>query len=90
MSGSIVKRGLPTRKLLQARPDVVEVFRHALLYDRAEGTWEFNKEGKLCQTNEAINDCYRNGWLQAELAELEDEYDEGTTIYVFASVLHRR
>jgi hypothetical protein len=85
----VFKRGLPASKFLQERPDVVEALRDVLLYNHVKGTWKLNDK-QLYQANLSIDYCYRQGWLQAELAETKDKYGGEETIYVFPSVIHRR
>jgi hypothetical protein len=68
-------RGLVRRKDLQDNPDIAEFLRKVLASSRSEDRW---------QSNPALNACYRRGWLQAELSAEED------TVYVFASMLHRK
>jgi hypothetical protein len=57
--------GLLEYVALWLHPDIVKVVCD-VLYNRVEGT-------NICQTNPAITVCYRRGWLQAELSEVEDK-----------------
>jgi hypothetical protein len=88
-SHPVFKRGLPPIEILTERPDVVEALRNVLLYNRIKGIWKFN-DTQLYQANLSIDYCYRQGWLQAELAETGNEYGGAKTVYIFPSVLHRR
>ena len=72
---------------LKYNPKNAEVLRNALVNNYVEGVWEY-KDGILCQTDEDVNRCYRNGWLHAELAP-ENKGDGEKTVYVFPTPLHR-
>ncbi|KAL1989237.1 hypothetical protein VTN96DRAFT_3784 [Rasamsonia emersonii] len=85
-----LRRGLPPRQFLQRKPGVVEVLRNVLLSSCVEGVWEPDEQGNLHQVDECVNICYRQGWLQAELAPKEDIDGLEKTVYVFPSVLHQR
>jgi hypothetical protein len=75
-------RGLPIME--RESLDAVRFLREVLASGRSEDN---------CQSNPALNTCYRKGWLQAELSG--DEWVGGLlcsakTVYVFPSMLHRR
>lgn len=68
-------RGLVPAKLLQEKPELVKFLQSAVSQTFVSGDPD---------KNTLLDLCYRNGWLQAELS------NDGTTVYVFASSLHRR
>ena len=68
------KRSLPKKKALKGVPDTVQFLRDVLVSGRSEDNVE---------TNPALRDCYRNGWLQAELVP------EDKTVYIFPTKLHQ-
>ena len=81
---ALFRRGIPPRKVLQDNPSITQFLREVLASNRSEDNW---------QSNHALEICYRQGWLQAELSEDElpdPSVPEPKTVYVFTSVLHRR
>ena len=68
-------RGLVSEKVLQKMPDLVKFLQTAVSQDFVSGDPAPDTPLEL---------CYRNGWLQAELSS------DDSTVYVFASPLHRR
>ncbi|KAK2792922.1 hypothetical protein FQN52_002600 [Onygenales sp. PD_12] len=69
------ERGLPRKKHLQDNPSVVEFLRSMVIIRQTSDSPE---------NDPALNICYRQGWLQAELST------EGNPVYGFATPLHRR
>lgn len=68
-------RGLVQKKVLYKMPDLVKFLQTAVARNFVSGD---------PVPGTPLEFCYRNGWLQAEL------YNEDYTVYVFASLLHRR
>ena len=68
-------RGLVPNKILQENPDLVKFLQSAVSRTFVSGDPE---------TDKALDLCYRNGWLQAELL------NDGSGVYIFPSTLHRR
>lgn len=69
------KRSLYPRKALRDNPLLAEVLQHVLIYGFSED------EPK---SNEALNECYRRGWLHAELLANE------RIVYVHPTRVHHR
>lgn len=68
-------RCLPGKKTLQANPDVAQTLCEVLASGSIVGE---------PQSNTGLQQCYRRGWLQAELGADEE------TLYYFPTFLHRR
>jgi hypothetical protein len=68
------KRSLPRKEALQDIPGIVQFLRHVLVSGRSEDD---------IKTNPALEACYHNGWLQAELIP------EGRTVYIFPTKIHQ-
>lgn len=89
LGNRVFSRGLPTREFLQEEPGVVDVLKRALVSNNVKGVWEKKSPSEdPKQVDQDINTCYRKGWLQAELSPGCNQPQD--TVYVFASVLHRR
>lgn len=69
-------RGLVSEKVLQKMPDLIKFLQTAVSQNSISGDPDPGTPLEL---------CYINGWLQAELSS-----GDGSTVYVFASPLHRR
>lgn len=84
-------RGLPPRDFLKRNLKVANVLQDVLLNGSVTGVWG-PKQGRLHQTDGAVNACYHRGWVQAELAptERDEDYDLEKTIFIFPSDLHKR
>ena len=78
------KRGIPPEGVLQNKPNITLFLRGVLASNRSEDNWE---------SNNALETCYRKGWIQAELSGDEPQKlgdPKPKTVYVFSSTLHRR
>ncbi|KAK2784931.1 hypothetical protein FQN53_008117 [Emmonsiellopsis sp. PD_33] len=69
------ERGLPRREHLQDNPSIVKFLRSIIITQQTR---------EKPENDAALNVCYRQGWLQAELST------EGNPMYGFATPLHRR
>ena len=74
-------RGLVPVKVLRNSTELVKFLQRAV---SAYNISEIPKPGS------PLDMCYRNGWLQAELAGDSTPKSSSHTVYVFASSLHRR
>ncbi|KAI9781194.1 MAG: hypothetical protein M1839_006302 [Geoglossum umbratile] len=81
---SAFNRGIPPAHILQDNPKIARLLRKILAFNQSDDKW---------QTNPALELCYRQGWLQAELSNDEPQ-DLGDpkpkVVYVFSSKLHQR
>ncbi|KAH0558586.1 hypothetical protein GP486_004759 [Trichoglossum hirsutum] len=81
---SVFSRGLPPKDYLRNNPDIAKFFREVLASGRSEHDPE---------THSSLAICYKQGWLQAELATDESENlvdPDPKPVYIFSSGLHRR
>lgn len=69
------KRGLPTRKVLQERGEIVKIFENLLVFDYLDA-------GPTA--SEALNYCHKMGWVHAEMLS------ENRQVYVLPTKLHKR
>jgi len=77
-------RGIPPAYILQDNPNIAQFLRKVLAFNQSDDEW---------QSDPALEICYRQGWLQAELSgdEPQDLLDPRPKIvYVFSSKLHQR
>ena len=51
-------RGIPPRRILQENPNIAQFLRKVLAFNQSDDKW---------QSDPALEICYRQGWLQAEL-----------------------
>jgi hypothetical protein len=68
------QRSLPRKDALQRIPDIVQFLRSVLVSGRSEDNIE---------TNDALKECYHNGWLQAE------SVSGNRTVYIFPTKIHQ-
>jgi hypothetical protein len=81
---SAFSRGIPPARILQDNPNVAQFLRKVLAFNQSDDKW---------QSDPALEICYRQGWLQAELSKDEPRGLGDPTpkiVYVFSSKLHQR